>query len=214
MKTMTIASLFAGLALAGAANASNVVLNETLDLTTAQQNYGFTAGWRGFSSFSPPFGFDLAAGDSLDFTIDFKGGQTLTLNNPTFFWAFSYTNDASSSVNGTGTLSFLDASGAAFLTSNLKTDNEAAVHFGQNYGSSDFGALPANLTFYGLRYSGVLNSYSNPSVTSRHYADPQVLFNAGSAVVSGGVPEPATWALMISGFGLVGASMRRRKVAA
>lgn len=28
---------------------------------------------------------------------------------------------------------------------------------------------------------------------------------------AGGVPEPATWAMMIAGFGLVGAAMRRRK---
>lgn len=28
--------------------------------------------------------------------------------------------------------------------------------------------------------------------------------------VSGGVPEPATWAMLITGFGLVGASLRRR----
>ena len=33
-----------------------------------------------------------------------------------------------------------------------------------------------------------------------------------SGVVAGGVPEPATWAMMIAGFGLVGAAMRRRKV--
>jgi hypothetical protein len=31
---------------------------------------------------------------------------------------------------------------------------------------------------------------------------------------SGAVPEPATWALMISGFGLAGASLRRRKALA
>jgi hypothetical protein len=31
--------------------------------------------------------------------------------------------------------------------------------------------------------------------------------------VNNGVPEPATWAMMIGGFALVGASMRRRKVA-
>jgi hypothetical protein len=44
-------------------------------------------------------------------------------------------------------------------------------------------------------------------------------FNSSSDVVfsnSGGapgVPEPASWALMIAGFGLVGAAMRRRKLA-
>lgn len=32
----------------------------------------------------------------------------------------------------------------------------------------------------------------------------------GSVLPPGGVPEPASWAMMISGFGLVGASMRRR----
>jgi hypothetical protein len=33
---------------------------------------------------------------------------------------------------------------------------------------------------------------------------------AETLVVRGAVPEPAAWALMIAGFGLVGASMRRR----
>lgn len=31
--------------------------------------------------------------------------------------------------------------------------------------------------------------------------------------INGAVPEPASWAMMIGGFGLVGAAMRRRKVA-
>lgn len=39
-----------------------------------------------------------------------------------------------------------------------------------------------------------------------------VFFDAVS--VSGGVPEPATWALMISGFGLAGAALRRRRAVA
>jgi hypothetical protein len=31
-----------------------------------------------------------------------------------------------------------------------------------------------------------------------------------SAAVSGAVPEPATWAMMIAGFGMTGAALRRR----
>jgi hypothetical protein len=33
-------------------------------------------------------------------------------------------------------------------------------------------------------------------------------------IIAGAVPEPASWALMIAGFGLVGAAMRRRRMAA
>lgn len=35
----------------------------------------------------------------------------------------------------------------------------------------------------------------------------------GVSDVVGGVPEPTTWALMIGGFGLIGGTMRRRKLA-
>ena len=33
----------------------------------------------------------------------------------------------------------------------------------------------------------------------------------GYFVTKGGVPEPATWAMLITGFGLVGAAARRRR---
>jgi hypothetical protein len=35
----------------------------------------------------------------------------------------------------------------------------------------------------------------------------------GSAVTAAGVPEPASWALLIAGFGLIGAMARRRRLA-
>ena len=37
------------------------------------------------------------------------------------------------------------------------------------------------------------------------------VLNVGSAVQSGAVPEPATWGLMITGFGLAGGMLRRRR---
>ncbi|MFD1786733.1 FxDxF family PEP-CTERM protein [Sphingomonas floccifaciens] len=59
------------------------------------------------------------------------------------------------------------------------------------------------LTLTGARDSGNANSAFNASYTGN------INFAAGSAV-----PEPATWAMMLLGFGLVGATMRRRAATA
>ena len=58
---------------------------------------------------------------------------------------------------------------------------------------------------------GLAGNWYNPSIPGGQGV-PETLvvrFNAGGAV-----PEPATWALMITGFGLVGATLRRRRAVA
>ncbi len=197
---------------AGSASAATFTVNQTLDLTQpkAIPGPGFQ-GWQGSPAFNGGFNVALAAGDVFDFTVDFLGAQTLTVANLSFIWAFSFSSGAPSAVTGTGQFSFLDANGNAFLTSNVKTDTEASVHFGQFFGSGDFtSGLPGSLTFSGVRYVGTLDAYGDSSVISRDYANPALYLTADSALVGGAVPEPASWALMIAGFGAVGAAARRR----
>jgi hypothetical protein len=42
----------------------------------------------------------------------------------------------------------------------------------------------------------------------------RVEFSYELGLAPGGVPEPASWAMLIAGFGLTGAAMRRRRTAA
>jgi hypothetical protein len=64
------------------------------------------------------------------------------------------------------------------------------------------------------------NPYLEPSYTATFVSDfsvstPDAPPICGvAAPCTGGVPEPANWALLIAGFGLTGAAMRRRRVAA
>ncbi|MBC7519624.1 MAG: PEPxxWA-CTERM sorting domain-containing protein [Sandarakinorhabdus sp.] len=206
-------SLFVGLsalalAVPGMAGAAAFTAVTTLDLSKAGfAATGFTYA-QGSPAFTPVSG-TLAVGDTLDFTINFKGAQTLTLVNPTLLWAYIYAS-TSSDVTGTGTLSLLGPGGAAFLTSTVKTDTEGVVHFGQNFGPGDFTALPAVLTFSGLHYVGTVDAYL-AGMTSRDYATPTFAFDADGHSTNGTVPEPASWAMLIAGFGLVGAAARRRR---
>jgi hypothetical protein len=185
--------------------AANIVVNQTLDITKPMVGtFPTFYGWQGTPAFDGGFNVAIAEGDTFDFTIDFLGSQTLTLNNPTMVWAFSFA-DISSPVTGTGTFSFLDDSGLPILTSNTKTDTEEFVHFGQSFDGSDFtGGLPSSITFSGVRYSGTLDDYIEPGITTRNYNTP------GFMIVSS-VPEPETYAMLLAGLGILGFSLRRKK---
>ena len=75
----------------------------------------------------------------------------------------------------------------------------ASAYFSQ-YNHCDFGDGAAGYIFdYGY---GVLPNGSSV------YSDSWVV--RSESAVPGGVPEAATWAMMIAGFGMVGASLRRR----
>ena len=61
-------------------------------------------------------------------------------------------------------------------------------------------------TYYG--YAGVGGSF----LTEFAYNDtPGGSIVTGETAPAGGVPEPASWAMMLGGFGLVGGAMRRRQ---
>jgi hypothetical protein len=62
--------------------------------------------------------------------------------------------------------------------------------------------------------SGKVNAQVNNIIGNIGQIDEHVKFGVSGkqVVLAGSVPEPASWALLISGFGLVGAAMRRRRL--
>ena len=75
----------------------------------------------------------------------------------------------------------------------------------------DFDGLGARSTFSGLTTDAffTLTTKNNPDGTPGGSNTP--VFTLGQVSVPGGVPEPTTWAMMLGGFGLLGAATRRRR---
>ena len=75
-------------------------------------------------------------------------------------------------------------------------------------GQGGTAALNANLNYYGDRYSNFDSAFSFPSETSGTNG----AWLGGNFIIEGGaVPEPASWALMLTGFSALGVAMRRRR---
>jgi PEP-CTERM motif len=107
----------------------------------------------------------------------------------------------------------LDKTNAAVLsTVTLANQCSCDVAFdpltNQGYISSSFYDASGNFTFAGL---DLLDSTrTTTSFVGQH--GPSTQFGmSGLAFLSTAVPEPATWAMMIAGFGLAGVAMRRSK---
>jgi hypothetical protein len=89
-----------------------------------------------------------------------------------------------------------------------------------NLGNTFFGGGTESVSFSGLALNAGSNTFtfSYASLPAPTYAGFQGLGDEGWGVeqvsVGSGVPEPAAWAMMLIGFGAMGAAMRSRRKAA
>lgn len=91
------------------------------------------------------------------------------------------------------------SAGSTLFSTILTLNTGGPTHFVANWGGIDTVQLS---TFGGRHHVGLAGS-------GTHVAFDNLTFNATAAV-----PEPATWALIFGGFGLVGAALRRRAAVA
>lgn len=118
---------------------------------------------------------------------------------------------------------FPSTSGSSFVLYNLIDNN--AGHDGIFFGKSGYfgtGVLQGDnggkFILTSFSYSSVLNTpvYSGSGlvaslVPGQSYASENGSVLSVAPLATGAVPEPATWAMMLAGFGAVGFVMRRRQ---
>lgn len=194
MKFTHIASLVAGLCLAGSANAATFVV----DSLTHSSNNG--------------------AGTGLS-TLVFNAGD-----------AFTVTSDLDDLWSAGALPRWSNADGLVgdrFATGTDESGEPAGTLIGINFGllniggfSAPYGSLvgqigagPGSYRLLGTSFNGT--AWASGTLVL-YYWDTFTSDNSGRVTVeiaSAAIPEPATWGLMIAGFGLAGAMLRRRRLA-
>jgi hypothetical protein len=173
-----------------------------------------------FENFALGYSANYAApGASLTLTGPNYGASFSGVSNTTggSLYGFNVTTGGSQWLgfpDGTLTFTFNKISHAfGFYATGVQRDFGTTFQVNYNNGTSQTFDLAAN-TNGGASYFGFTDTQGFNSITiSRPGNDAwgidNVTYGVGSAV-----PEPATWAMMIMGFGLAGSAVRRRRALA
>ena len=221
MSAMTLAVLGAAVP----ATAVNLVVNGSFDANVTATKIGFqgnVTGWTGgggLTYLAPPGSADdlnqyLAVYGPFPKTSPVGGNFILADGDPNFAGAFSQTIGGLT-IGKKYNLSFYQAAGqqAGFRG---PTTERWSVNFGSENFLSTLFTLPEGGVGPWQAQSHIFTATATSQVLSFLASGtpggaPPISFLDG-VVLEAVVPEPATWALMIAGFGFVGASMRRRAV--
>ncbi len=201
-------------AIVGASSANAAIVYDNFD-TTVGQNF------TGISDYS----YTAVFKSNINQTITGIGALISVPSAGDFkFVIFDVGNGGT--PNSSGSLAFVNQTHfAADATYNYKYS--APFSFGlvanEWYAAGVIGepSSGASLSFQFSNYSNVgptFTAYANNNINFNNYANPSQNFGFGCCninyqLLSGtaAVPEPAAWSLMIGGFGLAGAALRRRR---
>lgn len=193
---MKFKSAILGAALIGAslaASAANAAVYEFTftDTIDTAQTPGISAG----DVFTLHLYADNGGSTVVNQTWDLADLQGFTIEAGTYSASYSkvwmYPATGNFITDGAGVLTHVEFYGTDDASSNV--DN-----FGAWIGDTVFGGA-SFVDFNGNNNTTVAGSFNNASK-----------WTVSAAGDVGGVPEPATWALMISGFGMAGSALRRR----
>jgi hypothetical protein len=195
---MAISRCFAAalLAIAAPASAADYVVNAVINSNT------LLPGFLNSVAIDP---ISLGVGDTLDLKLTFSGGS-LALNGGTPLWTGLLTSGDAAGINVTSTLTIIGGSANLVTSAGPLMQLNQFSHVGSYFFNGLVQTAPGPISFTGLNQFMTIDS--DDIGMPREYG---VAFFYYEGAAGPAVPEPASWAMMITGFGLVGAVARRRR---
>jgi hypothetical protein len=228
MRILGATAVVAALALAAQAHAGTIYQNDF----SANAN-GFVGGVLNTSPTGEKFLGDLAQGASTVLTLNTSGMTSLTLNFD--LYGVLSPDGNTGGVSGPDFFKLAVVGGPVLLNETFSNFQFQTQSYGPN--ASDIGRTGSDAALYGhLGYfwnpaayypeDGGDSTYHLSFTFAPTGASTQIAFfgdtthgiedesfGIDNVRVSGVVPEPASWAMMITGFGAAGAVLRRRRTA-
>ncbi|WP_293906213.1 PEPxxWA-CTERM sorting domain-containing protein [Phenylobacterium sp.] len=154
-------------------------------------------------------------------------GSHIVQDGPSVVVALPYADSTLFTPHGTGSSNggangfqtarfsgvFSTAGASTLLTFNVTSDDDVFVFIDGNYVDSTLDGIHAPKSDVFSTSVGAGGHTFNLFYADRHTVQAVLDFSVDGATLSSGAPEPASWAMMIAGFGGVGAMLRRRRQA-
>jgi hypothetical protein len=163
--------------------------------------------------------YDYRMGDPIFSAIPGNGWQTIFPNNPNIAWSYLSDFDSGAAVNDMAcrvaqASNLAGAAGAIFCDTGVGA-REVGVAGGDSGGPQFVGGDIASVTSYGLTFGTAWGDCRAglQSSCGEFSGYVPVHIHRDFIAAAQAVPEPATWAMLIAGFGLVGTAARRRRIA-
>ena len=161
------------------------------------------------------------AGDTWNFQVDFDNDLLGSVDGRISTFGLNSDPNIANAIAGAGPFNKAVTTNVNYPQTS--TDLEFCFTAGPNCSGGGGGGILANTT--GSQLFSLIYAPGTSSITLSNFVIRwQSLPNGGSGIGTagdpydpvdpfGGIPEPSSWAMLIAGFGLVGAVARRRKVA-
>jgi hypothetical protein len=159
----------------------------------------------------------VAVGDTVVLTFRLPGTARLELPDRTLIWLglLAAPMQPDRIITAEGVLSFTGRSTNLVAATAPLTQIDQTRHIGNSFTSDLFQTAPGAYRFATVRQTFTLLADSR--APRRRYLSAFIFFGLPRNVppaAAAPVPEPTSWALLIAGFGLSGAALRRRRAVA